>query len=234
MIEENNASVKSAKIIKLLQIVSPIIMLAMVILCLVFLNKNNISVKNVDALAKYLTGEPLTVALIIIVFSIVKSFSLVFPPAILYVLSGLVFENLAVAILVNVISSALSVILPYYLGRFLGLDAMNYLKGKFKPIKKLEKFTDTNTFSLVFFFRAGGIIPLDLASLVFGVMGLDFKKYYLASNLGSLILSTMWTLIGAKADLSNPLTYLLALPMLLLGVISTAILGIRQKRKEKS
>ena len=84
---------KYDKIVKILQILSFVFMLAMVVLCVIFLKKNNISVKNVDALTQYLTGGTLTVALIMIGFSIVKSFALIFPPAVLFVLSGIVFEN---------------------------------------------------------------------------------------------------------------------------------------------
>ena len=107
------------KLVKVLQILSFAFMAVMLVLCLVFLNKNNISVKNVDALTQYLTGGTLTVALIIIGFSIVKSFALVFPPAVLFVLSGIVFENFWLAVLVNFIATAFSLILPYFLGRFI-------------------------------------------------------------------------------------------------------------------
>ena len=90
----NNKSDKYGKIVKVLQILSFVIMLGMVILCMTFLSQNNISVSNVDALTQYLTGGTLTIALIIIGFSIVKSFALVFPPAVLFVLSGIVFEKM--------------------------------------------------------------------------------------------------------------------------------------------
>ena len=72
---------KYGKLIKVLQILSFAFMLAMLVLCVTFLSKNNISVSNVDALTQYLTGGTLTIALIITGFSIVKSFALIFPPA---------------------------------------------------------------------------------------------------------------------------------------------------------
>ena len=54
---------KYGKIVKVLQIISFVFILAMVVACVVFLKKNNISVSNVDALTTYLTGGTLTVAL---------------------------------------------------------------------------------------------------------------------------------------------------------------------------
>lgn len=53
-------------------------MLSTVVVCIVFMQKNNISVKNVDALTQYLTGGTLTIALMLTAFSVVKSFALIF------------------------------------------------------------------------------------------------------------------------------------------------------------
>ena len=204
----------------------------MLVVCVVFLSKNNISVSNVDALTKYLTGGTITVALIIIGFSIVKSFALIFPPAVLFVLSGIVFGDLKTAVLVNCIASALSLVLPYFLGRFMGVEVVDSLKNRFKAIKKLDDFTDANSFAVVFVFKAGGLMPSDLSSLIFGAMNIPFGKYFLASNLGLLILNVLWSLLGAKGDLSNPLSYLYALPALVFALLASVIMSKRQKKKQ--
>lgn len=134
-------------------------MAVMLVVCLVFLNKNNISVKNVDALTQYLTGGTLTVALILIGFSVVKSFA------------------------------------------------------------------------LVFIFKAGGLLPSDLSSLIFGAMNIPFGKYFVVSNLGLLILNLLWTIVGTKGDLSNPYSYLYALPALLFAIVASVVLTLRKKKK---
>lgn len=182
---------KYGALIKALQIASFVFMLVMLVLCVVFMKKNNISVKNVDALTQYLTGSTLTVALIITAFSVVKSFALIFPPAVLFVISGIVFDNMLTAVIVNFIATAASLILPYFLGRFTGLDMVNTLKKRFKAIKKLDDFTDENSFAVVFVFKAGGFMPSDLSSLIFGALGIPFGKYFLASNLGMLVLNVL-------------------------------------------
>ncbi|MBR5441808.1 MAG: VTT domain-containing protein [Clostridia bacterium] len=225
---------KYGKVVKLLQILSFILMLGMVVLCVSFLSKNNISVSNVGALTQYLTGGTITIALIIIGFSIVKSFALIFPPAVLFVLSGIVFESMWVAVLVNAIATACSIILPYFLGKFMGMELVNSLKGRFKAIKKLDDFAGENSFALVFVFKAGGLMPSDLSSLIFGAMNIPFGKYFVASNLGLLILNVLWTLLGAKGDLSNPLSYLYALPALVFAILASVIMSKRQKKKALS
>lgn len=229
---KNHSGKQYGKLIKVLQIISFAFMLAMLVACVVFLSKNNISVKNVDALTQYLTGGTLMVALIIIGFSVIKSFALIFPPAVLYVLSGIVFDDYLTAFLVNFAATACSLILPYFLGRFTGSEMVDTLKDRFKAIKKLDSFADENSFSLVLIFKAGGFIPSDLSSLIFGAMNIPFGKYFVAANLGMLVLNALWTLFGTKGDLANPLSYLYALPALVFAILAAVFMGIRQKKKQ--
>ncbi len=229
--KSSNSPDKYGKLIKALQITSFVIMIAMVILCMVFLKKNNISVKNVDALTGYLVGGTLTVALIMVGFSVVKSFALIFPPAVLFVVSGIVFDNMWTAVLVNAIATACSLILPYFLGKFMGMEMVNSLKKRFKAIKKLDNFADENSFSLVLIFKAGGLMPSDLSSLIFGAMNIPFIKYFIASNLGMLFLNVLWTLVGSKGDLDNPLSFLYALPALIFAICGTVFITVRQKKR---
>ena len=217
--------------IKVLQIASFAFMLAMLALCVWFLSKNHISVKTADQLTQYLTGGELTIALILIGFSVVKSFALVFPPAVLFVLSGLVFDAYWKAILVNAAATALSLILPYYLGRFTGKDMVQSLSGRFKAIKRLDDFTGENDFAVVLVFKAGGFLPSDLSSLLFGAMSIPFGAYFLASNLGMLLLNCLWTLVGYKGDLSNPLSFLYALPALVFAILAAVGMSIYKKKK---
>ena len=220
------------KIVKIMQVLSFVFMLAMLVVCVVFMKKNNISVSNVDALTQYLTGGTLTIALIITAFSVVKSFALIFPPAVLFVLSGIVFDDLWTAVLVNAVATACSLILPYFLGRFMGAEMVESLKGKFKAIKKLDSFTGANSFAVVFVFKAGGLMPSDLSSLIFGAMKIPFGKYFLASNLGMIVLNVLWSLLGAKGDLSNPFTFLYALPALLFAILASVLMSKRQQKKQ--
>lgn len=232
MESNQNTANKYGKLIKVLQILSFVFMLAMLVACVVFMKKNNISVKNVDALTQYLTGSAFTVAMIITAFSVVKSFALIFPPAVLFVISGIVFDNMITAVLVNFIATAASLILPYFLGRFTGLEMVGALKKRFKAVQKLDDFTDENSFAVVFVFKAGGFMPSDLSSLIFGALNIPFTKYFLASNLGMLVLNVLWTLVGAKGDLSNPLSFLYALPALLFAIAASVFMSIRKNKKQ--
>ena len=231
MSTETKTENKYGKLVKVLQVLSFVFMLVMLVLCVVFMKKNNISVKNVDALTQYLTGSAFTVAAIITLFSVVKSFALIFPPAVLFIISGVVFDNMLTAVIVNAVATAASLILPYFLGRFTGLEMVNTLKKRFKAIKKLDDFADENSTAVVLIFKAGGLMPSDLSSLIFGAMGIPFGKYFLVSNLGMLVLNVLWTLVGSKGDLTNPLSFLYALPALLFAVAASVFMTVRKKNK---
>lgn len=184
------------KLVKALQIAAGIFMIAMVILCIVLTQKYNIKVSNIPEISKSLTGGTLALAIGIIVFSVVKSFALVFPPAVIFSVCGYIMPNFRVALLVNLISVFLSLFVPYFLGRFTGAGMVETLKGKFKAIKKIDDFTGANETEMTFAIKLSGIMPGDLSSLLFGAMGISFKNYTLGANLGNLPLVIVYTFFG--------------------------------------
>ena len=218
---------------KILQIAAIVFMLAMLVTMLVVMNKFDISVENASELSKYITGGTLTVAFIIIAFTVIKSFALVFPPAIILAVSGLLFDNVWTAIAVNAIAVALSVILPYYFGKFAGKDLLDSLKKKFPKIKKLDEFAGQNEFMVVYVVKASGVIPSDLMSVIYGAMNVNFFKFFLASNLGMLPFNILFSLLANKGDLSNPYTLLYIIPIPVFVVImSVVVKRMTKKNKE--
>lgn len=221
------------KLIKVLQFCSVIFMLAMVAVMLVLMNKFDINIENAAHLSTYIKGGTLTVALIIISFTVVKSFALVFPPAVIFAVSGLLFDNLWVAILVNFIGVALSVIMPYYLGRFTGKEMLDTLKVKFPKIKKLDDFADKNEFMVVYVVKASGIVPSDLMNVVYGAMNINFMKYFIASNIGMLPFNILFTLLANKGDLSNPYSLLYIIPIPVFVVIMSIVVKKMTKKNSE-
>lgn len=215
---------------KILQIAAIVFMLAMLVTMLVVMNKFDISVENAAELSKYITGGTLTVALIIIAFTVIKSFALVFPPAIILAVSGLLFDNVWTAIAVNAIAVALSVILPYYFGKFAGKDLLDSLKKKFPKIKKLDEFAGQNEFMVVYVVKASGVIPSDLMSVIYGAMNVNFFKFFLASNLGMLPFNILFSLLANKGDLSNPYTLLYIIPIPVFVVIMSIVVKKMTKK----
>ena len=223
---------KNEKLIKVLQILSALFMLSMVVTMLVLMKKFNINIDNAAEFATYIKGGTFTVGLIIIAFTVIESFALVFPPAVIFAVSGLLIDNLWVAILINFIGVALSVILPYYLGRFTGKDMLDTLKEKFPKIKKLDDFAGKNEFMVVYVVKASGVIPSDLMNVVYGAMNINFMKYFIASNIGMLPFNILFTLLANKGDLSNPYSLLYIIPIPVFVVIMSIV--VKKMTKEKT
>lgn len=228
--ETKTKSGKYDKLLKALQIASGVFMIAMLAAMLVIMNKFDISIENAAALSTYIKGGTVTVAFIIIAFTVIKSFALVFPPAVIFAVSGLLFDNLWVAIGVNFIGVALSMILPYYLGKFAGKDLLDSLKERFPKVKKLDDFAGRNEFMVVYVVKAAGVVPSDLMNVIYGAMNVNFTKFFIASNLGMLPFNVLFTLLANKGDLSNPYSLLYILPIPVFVVVMSVIVKRMTKK----
>ncbi len=201
------------KLIKALQITATILMLIMVVLCIFLTQKYNIKVSNIPEISQKLTGSTLALAIGIIVFSVVKSFALVFPPAVVFSVCGYIMPNFWIALLVNLISVFFSLFVPYFLGRFTGSGMVDTLKNKFAAIKKIDDFAGANETEMTFAIKLSGIMPGDLSSLLFGAMGISLKNYTTGANLGNLPLVIVYTFFGITLKNVGEQPWVAAIPV---------------------
>lgn len=222
------------KLVKVLQVAAGIFMIAMVILCIVLTQKYNIKVSNIPEISKSLTGGTLALAVGIIVFSVIKSFALVFPPAVIFSVCGYIMPNFWVALLVNIISVFLSLSVPYFLGRFTGAGMVDTLKGKFKAIKKIDDFAGANEMEMTFAIKLSGIMPGDLSSLLFGAMGISLKNYTIGANLGNLPLVIVYTFFGITLRNVGEKPWVAAIPVAVIIVFMLIASLITKRLIEKT
>ena len=222
------------KLIKALQIAAGIFMLVMVILCIVLTQKYNIKVSNIPEISKSLTGGTLALAIGIIVFSVVKSFALVFPPAVVFSVCGYIMPNFRIALLVNIISVFLSLFIPYFLGKFTGAGMVVTLKDKFRAIKKIDDFAGANETEMTFAVKLSGIMPGDLSSLLFGAMGISLKNYTIGANLGNLPLVIVYTFFGITLKNVGEQPWVAAIPVAVIIVFMLIASLITKKLIEKT
>lgn len=219
------------KLVKALQIAAGIFIVGMVIAGAILMKKYDISVKNAGMLKDWLQGNPLTVALIIIAFNFVKAFALVITPSLVFVVCGIVFDDLWVAILVSMICIATSIPVPYYLGRFMGKNAADSLKNKYPKIKRFDEFIEDNSFMVVFLIKATGLIPSDSSSMLLGAMNVKFKTFFLATNLGEIPIIVTWALLGNKGNFSDPKSFLYILPVIATVVLASVFMKLWTNKK---
>lgn len=223
----------SEKLVKALQIASIVFIVAMVVVGVFLMKKYDISVKNAAAFKEMLQGNVLKVALIIIVINFIKAFALVITPSLVFVICGLVFDNIWVAILVSMICIATSIPVPYFLGKFTGSGMADKLKNKYPKIKKIDEFADDNAFMVVFLVKSTGLIPSDVSSMLFGAMGIDFKKFFLATNLGEIPLIVLWCLLGNKGNFSDPKTFIYVIPVIVFALLASLFMKKWTDKKSK-
>ena len=137
----------------------------------------------VDDILNYTPSEPLLAALFLWMAFALKSLSLVFPILLLFAVSGQLFP-LPVALLVNTIGVAISMTLPYLLGRASELDFTEKLLKKYPKLQDIRKLRENSSFFLSFLMRAIGVLPCDVVSMYFGSTKMDYLPYITGAVLG--------------------------------------------------
>lgn len=201
------------KLIKVLQIATLILLVVFVVVGIYLIQKYNIKVSNIKNLSEMIQGGVATVSLIIIGVSVIKSFALVFPPAVIFAICGYMLPNFFLALGVNIVSVFLSLSIPFFLGKFTGAGMVDTLKKRFKAIKKIDDFAGTNEVKLTAVIKFSGIMPGDLSSLLFGAMNISYKNYMLGANLGNLPLVIVYTLFGTLLKSVGEQPWVAAIPV---------------------
>ena len=217
------------RLIKALQIITGILLICLMILGIFLIRKYNIKVSNIKNLSEMITGGALTVSLILIGISVVKSFVLIFPPAVLFSICGYILPGFLPAFAVNFISVVLSLSIPFFLGRFTGSGMVDTLKKRFKAVRKLDSFVGMNEVKLTAIIKFSGIMPGDLSSLLFGAMNISYKNYMLGATAGNIPLIIVYTLFGTLIKHVGEQPWVVAIPAAVI-IMFVLISGILVKK----
>ena len=233
--EKNKSENKDyGKFIKVLQILTGILLVVFMIVGIVLIQKYNIKVSNIKNLSEMITGGVLTVSFILIGLSVVKSFVLIFPPAVLLSICGYMLPNYFLALGVNFVACVLSLSLPFFLGKFAGASMVDTLKGKFKAVKKVDDFVGLNEVKLTALIKFAGILPGDLSSLLFGSMNIKYKNYMIGSIIGNIPLVFIYTLFGTLLKSVGEKPFVVAIPVAVIIVFTLISSVLTKKLADKS
>lgn len=215
-----------SKLIKVLQIATGVLMIALVIAGIIAKQKLGISAKNIPMLSQQLTEQfgngVLVLSVIMIAISVVKSFALILPPAVVFSITAYILDpgpkGFVISLIVNLIACTLSLIVPYFLGKFTGAGMVDTLSKKFKAIKKIDDFAGTNEMKLTAVIKFAGILPGDLSSLLFGAMNISFKNYMIGAFIGNFPLVAAYTLFGLLLKNVGDKPWVVAIPVAIIVV----------------
>lgn len=201
--------------------------------CIIFIvlfliSGNDITVQTV---LSYTPESPFAAALVILFLYALKSVSFVFPIAVLQIATGHLFQTPA-ALFINFLGRAVTLSIPYWIGRFSGSDLIDSLQGKYPKLKEICDRQGQNPFFISFLLRTFCFLPGDAVSLYLGVTKIPFLYYLTGGILGTTLGVVLATILGSSiTEPSSPAFWLSASLMTFLAVIS-AIFYLRNSRKK--
>ena len=154
---------------------------------------------SLETILRYTPSRPLLAALFLLLLYALKSVSLMFPVLLLDTACGVLFP-LPIAILVAAVGTAVTLAIPYFIGRGAGPDMTERLQQKHERLREIRELRSRNELFVAFLIRIVGILPCDVVSLYLGNTRLPFGKYLLGGVLGFLPDILTATVVGMKAD----------------------------------
>ena len=154
---------------------------------------------SVETVLSYTPRLPVLAALFLLLLYGLKSISLMLPVLLLDTVCGILFP-LPAAILVATLGTAVTLTIPYFIGRGAGPDMTEKLQEKHARLRELRQMRSRNELFLAFLIRIIGILPCDVVSLYLGNTRMPFGKYLLGGVLGFLPDIVTAAVVGMKAD----------------------------------
>lgn len=152
----------------------------------------------------YAPRQPVLAAAMLWALFAVKSLSIFLYSGLLYAASGILFP-LPVAIAVNIAGTAVMVSIPYWLGKKLGSQAVQYILHRFPKSAMLHDLRGGSDFFFVLIVRLLGILSADVVSGYMGAVGVRYKDYLPACLLGFLSACTLFPIMGMSlSDIRSP------------------------------
>lgn len=158
-----------------------------------------------------------------------KSLSVVFPVAVLYISSGMIFP-LYIAIIVNIVGIAVSLSIPYAIGFFSRNKSSNEIIKSYPKLNQISSFRKNNETFFVFIVRIVGIVPMDVVSIYMGSVGIPYKKHLFVSILAMLPDLLAITAIGATITDPTSLRFILSCTFKILISVLSIILYRKYKK----
>ena len=215
----NESDEKVSKRIRKIQVVA-IVCFVLAIIVILLTRSGNFSV---DSITENAQGNPKKSITSLMLLFAIKSLTIVIPLPSLYVASGILFSPIK-AVIISYLGLAITLTIPFVLGRWSGSDEMDYIKKKYPKIDKVIEIQERNEFLASFIIRLIGWFPCDVLSFYFGACRTNYLKYITSSLLGCSIGVITNTLLGDV--ILNPLSWQFIVLLLIKIAISASVIAI--------
>lgn len=185
------------------------------------LNYKTLSEIDIRLLVASASSFAVAVMLILGVY-VVKAILLVLPASVIYISVGVALDT-KTAVIVNVIGIAIEVVITYFLGKFLGKDAVEKKLRGTKGGDKLLSMKDKNKNLATFIIRFVPAFPIDFSSLFMGAFDFKFLPYFLCSVAGLAPRVIAFTILGDKIYDLIPMKYIVLIAICAIPVAGVAV-----------
>ncbi len=213
------------KFLKYCRYIPIFLTLAMIICCIVFVVNHDF-----NEILAYTPDDLYLAAAVLLGFYVLKSLSVVFPLAALFITSGVIYP-IYISIPLNLVGLALCFTVPYLVGRFAGGDLLAAVVKKFPKARKFISYSRKNDLFASYITRAVMIVPGDIGSLVFGTLRMPYRPYLLGSILGVLPEMVVETYIGGNLSSLTVRSVIVMVSMILATMTLTLLLNKKISRK---
>jgi uncharacterized membrane protein YdjX (TVP38/TMEM64 family) len=157
----------------------------------------------VATLEEYRDNMVLVTAVVLLLF-LFKSVSFGLPYTLLYIAVGHIYP-LTAALLLNTIGIAVNMQIPYLVGRYGSLRAVQQLMQRFALIREMQQRNDHSSLVFTFLIKFLGIVPHEITNLLLGSLHIPYPSYLAGGILGLLPGMLFTTLAGNS--LKNPASF---------------------------
>lgn len=160
-----------------------------------------------------------------------KAIVFVIPASVLYMAVGMAFD-FAPGLLVNAIGIFFELNITYFIGKFLGGEAVEKKLSASKKGQKIIELRDKKT-PYLYIARLLPVFPIDFVSLFFGASNMGYVRYILISFFGVMPRIILITLLGDKIYDLIPVKLMMTVVVFALLAASVVILIKYIKKKDK-
>ena len=163
--------------------------------------------------------NPLAAAVVLLLLYAFKSITIFLPLLILEITVGHLFSHW-IALLINLVGLAVALTIPYWIGHFAGIDAVQKLVQKYPKFETILGKQKRNSFFLCFFLRIIGCLPGDVVTMYMGATQTPYLKNLIGGLLGLLPGMVLATFIGESIqDPQSPMFWIsVGLKIVLVGL----------------
>lgn len=185
----------------------------------------------VQAILDYTPEAPLAAAFVILLLYALKSMSFVFPIAVLQIATGHLFPTPA-ALLINFSGRAVTLTIPYWIGRFSGAGLVDDLTGKYPKLEEICSRQGKKPLFISFLLRTYSFLPGDAVSLYLGAMQIPFPHYLAGGMLGTTLGVVLSTILGSSIREPGSPAFLLSASLMALTAVISTVLYVHGTRKK--